>query len=117
MQDDKELDRIMRPPFLLGVFILVLGILMGVSSAAPIDDMIYNGILGTVGGNPMWLGLILFGGLAVLVFVLPVQGDVKIMVLIAAAVLAGTVVDAFRPIIFLVALGILALAFLKFINR
>ena len=81
------------------------------------EDMMYSGLLGIVGANPMFLGLVLLAGFVGIVFLLPVRGDVKIMVIVPAALLAAGTIDILRPIVFIVGVAIIAFAALKFMNH
>lgn len=82
-----------------------------------IENMTYSGLLGLTGNNPMFLGLTLLAGFVGIVFLLPVRGDVKIMVIVPAVMLAAGNIDFLRPLLFIGILGILAFAMLKFMNR
>ena len=82
-----------------------------------IEDMTYAGLLGIVGDNPMFLGLLLLGGLTGVVFLMPVRSDVKLMVITPAILLAAGTIEVLRPILFIAGMAIIGFAALKFINH
>ena len=83
---------------------------------AGFEDIIQTGLLQSA-GDPAFLGLMLVGLFAGLVFVMNVRTDVKVMIMVPACIMACVVIPILLiPVLIIVAVVIM-MAILKFMNR
>lgn len=78
-------------------------------SFQPLEEMIYNGFLNTV-GNPLFLGLLVLGVFSAFVLMQNTRTDAKVVILVPAFILASAFISP------LLVLGGLALSVLLYLS-
>ena len=82
----------------------------------PLEEFIYNGMLQLV-GDPIFLGLLVFGFFLGFVLLQNTRYDSKLVILASASLLMLAFIPPLAVVFALVAAGIMYLGYLKFVSR